>query len=259
MTLKVGFHQPVRLRETQAVLRRLPEAVSPLRILHFSDIHLAGRKRQEGRLLELLSSVPADMIVFTGDALYRYESDGAIALRFFERLAELVHPHLGFHLVRGNHDNAGAVSLLRNAGFSLLINSYTVIGEGASSWYLVGVDDSRWTADSQRWECHVLPTVLKDVPAESFKIVMAHSPDILPAAAAAEVDLVLTGHTHGGQIRFPGVGALMTRTIVSSRYAWGLQTYENTLCHTTCGAGSSFPPIRLSCPQEVVLLELVRG
>jgi hypothetical protein len=142
--------------------------------------------------------------------------------------------------------------MLRRAHFSILTNAHKLIGDGLSSWYLVGVDDPRW-------HCDDLPAALAGVPDDAFKLLLAHSPDILPAAARHRVDLVLAGHTHGGQIRLPWLGPLVTRTRISRRYAWGLTTCGDTLCHTTSGAGCSFPPVRLDCPQEIVLLELVRG
>jgi predicted MPP superfamily phosphohydrolase len=261
VALSIGFNQPVIVREVRIALRRLPPSFSPLRVLHFSDVHLAGRRKQEERLLGLLSSLPADMIAFCGDVIFRYTTSGTFGLSFFERLSQRVRPRLGMHLVRGNHDNAEVVRLLIDAGYDLLLNRHTVIREGDSSMYLIGVDDPRWGPERQpkRWQCHELHKAMAGVPADAFKIVLSHSPDILPDAASAGVDLVLAGHSHGGQIRLPWLGALMTRTRIQQRYAWGLQTWGETVCHTTCGAGSSFPPIRLSCPQEIVLLELVRS
>ncbi len=252
MVLKIGFNQGVRVREICVAMRRFPAGFSPLRILHVSDMHLNARKKQENRLLDLLSSTPADMIVCTGDTLYTYYTPARVGLAFFQRLAERVQPRLGMHVVRGNHDNPDFARLMMEAGFNVLLNRHVVLGEGEKRWYLVGVDDPRWHYDDLRLAAAGIPT-------DAFKMVLAHSPDILPIASSLGVDLVLAGHTHGGQVRLPFIGALVTRSHLARRYAWGLQTYHDTLCHTTCGAGSSFPPIRLSCPQEVVLLELVRG
>lgn len=252
MALNLGFNQPIRLREFRVTLDRLPAAAEPLRVLLFSDIHLNGRPHHENMLLKLLRDTPADLVVFLGDALYDYDGNGAVALKFFTRLRRLIRPRFGLHLVRGNHDNRVAVRTLLDAGFSILLNSNIPMPGGSQPWYLVGVDDPRWKHDD-------LSAALSGVPHDAFKLLLAHSPDILPEADRFGIDLALAGHTHGGQIRLPWVGALVTRTKISQRYAWGLQTYGGTTIYTTCGAGSSFPPIRLNCPQEVVLLELVHG
>lgn len=261
MGLNLGYNQKVTVKQVRLTLKRLPEVFSPLRILHFSDAHLLGEGPQQDHLLAVLSSHPADMIAFTGDVLHDHSRRGLVALEFFNRLSRLVQPRLGIHLVRGNHDNQEAVFMLLKAGYSLMLNRHRTMGDGSSSWHLIGVDDPRWSPQRRprRWQCHELGPTVSNLPPDTFKLVLSHSPDILPDAAAAGVDLVLAGHTHGGQIRFPLVGALVTRTNISQRYAWGLQSYNGTCCHTTSGAGCSFPPIRVNCPPEVVVLELVRG
>jgi len=252
VALGLGFNQPIRVRRFAVPLAGLPEALSPFRVLHFSDTHLGGRPNQENRLLDVLSSVEADLLAFTGDALYSYETDGTVALRFFRRLAERVEPRFGLHLVRGNHDNRPAVARMRQAGFSVLVNESRLLQDGSPPVYLVGVDDPRWGFDD-------LQLALTRVPNDAFTMLLAHSPDVLPDAAKHGIDIALAGHTHGGQIRLPWVGALVTRTRIDQRYAWGLNRYGDTVSHTTCGTGCSFPPIRLLCPQEVVLLELTRA
>lgn len=248
----MGYGQQPVVRELRVVLPRLPAEISPLRVLHFADPHLRGAPRENALLLGALLAKPADLIACTGDLFYSRTTPAAVALAFLKRLRRESSPRFGLHLVCGNNDDPKAMGVLAENGFSVLINRSLPMPGAAAPWCLAGVDDP-FTRRSN------LAMTLNGVPDDAFKILLSHSPDVLYGAARFGVDLVLAGHTHGGQIRLPLIGALFTQSRISPQYAWGVHMLGKTVIHTTCGAGASFPPIRVNCPAEVVRLELVRG
>ncbi|WP_165847786.1 metallophosphoesterase [Ammonifex thiophilus] len=102
-----------------------------------------------------------------------------------------------------------------------------------------------------------LPGATASIPPEDFKILLVHTPDFAPQAARAGIQLQLSGHSHGGQIRLPGIGALY-RPPLGREYPSGLQQVSGsgTLVYTNCGLGTTVLPLRLFCPPEVTLLTL---
>jgi predicted MPP superfamily phosphohydrolase len=105
---------------------------------------------------------------------------------------------------------------------------------------------------------HNLAAALRDVPAGACTILLAHSPDILPELPPGRVALALLGHTHGGQVRLPGLPAIVTRTRMRLREPHGIWRIRGTLVHMHAGLGA-LTPLRFGMPPEAVLLQLVPG
>jgi predicted MPP superfamily phosphohydrolase len=124
---------------------------------------------------------------------------------------------------------------------------------GATPWWLCGIDDI--------WEGRPdLDRALADVPDEMFKILLCHEPDFADEAAKSGIPLQLSGHSHGGQVRLPGVGPVRL-PIYAWKYPYGLQAVgtSGTQVYTTAGVGVTFPPIRVNCRPEVAIIRLTRA
>jgi len=118
---------------------------------------------------------------------------------------------------------------------------------------VAGVDDPHY------FGCDNLPEALREVPRDAFKLLLAHTPEMYEEAAAAGMDLYLSGHTHAGQIRLPAIGALTTLADCPRRMAFGHWRHRRMHGYTTSGVGCSLLPVRFNCPPEAVVIELTRS
>jgi len=256
-----------RLKERRLVLHfpTLPVEFEGFRICLFSDLHLRGGRSNAIRclggprhapvfdaLLAYLRERTFDLGCCAGDIQSSTAADMETYLALARGLFDASHPRFGWYVVRGNNDSRRFMRRLGRAGVTVLNNRSVRLGLSTPPVYLVGVDDPHH-------EWHDVDAALRDVPADAFKILLAHSPDVIGDAASHGVHLILCGHTHGGQIRLPSVGAVVTQTRVSRKYSWGLSRKRGTLMFTTSGVGWTFIPLRLNCPAEVVSITLRRG
>jgi predicted MPP superfamily phosphohydrolase len=233
----------------------LPREFHGFRIAHVSDIHfgtwhLAIRNNLVVRAIE---GFKPDLIVVTGDLVDKSSGvDGA--LRFTARLASIA-PTV---VVLGNWDYWSGTNVtlfvqeLRSVGAIVLLNEWIAIERGGSKIYIVGLDDPHtMRGDVKR--------ALSGAPPDSFKILLAHSPEAFKEARG-RVDLVLAGHTHGGQVMIPLLGPLYVPLPPGSRrYVKGLFMEGGTAMYITSGVGCSILPLRFLCPPEVALITLTKS
>ena len=222
-----------------------------IRALVISDIHAGPFVSPQvlHRTLDRLMSTRPDLILLPGDfaTVCVEEVEEAV-----EALSSLQAP-LGVYGVLGNHDYytrqvAKISELLASAGVELLRNDSTIVEKGGSRFLLAGVDDL--LCGSPRMD-----RALAGRPAGMPTVMMSHNPDLFPEAVEHGVELVLAGHTHGGQIRVPGLPVLVRM----SRYRLdeGRFQAEDSELIVTRGLGVTGLPIRVACPPEALLLELV--
>jgi predicted MPP superfamily phosphohydrolase len=164
----------------------------------------------------------------------------------------------GVYAVLGNHDYwcgdpEAVTDSLKRAGVQVLVNRSARLSTRGVEWSLAGVDDV-WGGKPD------LDKALQDLPPNSFHLLLCHAPDFADKAAERGVPLQLSGHSHGGQVRVPGVGALVLPKY-GRRYASGLQRLAagTTQVYTNVGLGVIFPPLRVNCPPEITLLTLTRA
>lgn len=251
----------------------------PLRILHLSDLHLTPGQRRKQRWVSELAGTDPDLVVVTGDNLAHPEAVPAVAEAFGPLL------QLPGVFVFGSNDYAGPVfrnplsyfdperpyvqgeplpyeelrATLVGAGWHDLNNARTVLKAGGRSVEAVGVDDPHVERDDY-------PAVAGPVsPAADLHLGLTHSPEpaVLDAMAADGFSLLLAGHTHGGQVRVPGVGALVTNCGLDRRLARGLHRWpgsggESSWLHVSAGLGTHpTAPIRFACRPEASILTLI--
>ncbi|OUM93142.1 MAG: hypothetical protein BAA04_13400 [Firmicutes bacterium ZCTH02-B6] len=233
----------------------LPPDLDGLTIIQLSDLHLRGYGPFEQDLVRTVRSLPAPILVITGDFLGDPNAAGALIPLLME-----IGRDRAVYGVLGNHDHGRRVNTqalvhdLTRAGVRVLINSGDAIRHRGHRIRIAGVDDPHTGRDNLNEALAHVPPSAGD--AREPLILLAHSPDVLETASQAGVDLVLAGHTHGGQICLPGGRPLWTNTR-RGRFGAGLFGRGRTQMFVSRGIGTSSVRGRLFCPPEVAVVRLV--
>ncbi len=252
-------HHPVA-KAVNIGLSRLPEQFHGYRIAQLSDIHFGPYigKADVDRALRIIAGFHPDLVVLTGDFVSHPfgQNHGPEGARNADPCGQALSQWTQCPLVAilGNHDHWNGAKIvsgaLRAHGIKLLRNaSLPVERDGARIW-IAGMDDVLSNAAD-------LDRTLAGVPPTETTILLAHEPDFADEAAAYPIDLQLSGHSHGGQVRIPGIGPIILPKL-AHKYPVGINRVGNLQVYTNCGLGVITPPIRLFCPPEVSLITLSR-
>jgi uncharacterized protein len=249
-----------------------PQASGSLTVLHLSDLHLRRNERAKLRFLSTLE--PADVTILTGDLIGEVGAVEAVveALRPLRgRVASYFVcgsndyfvakvPRYGDYLRRGRSSSRVAtlgrgrelIEQLEADGWEHLRNARTTLSNDGTRFEVFGMDDPHIFR-------HDLRLALREDP-EAFGLALVHSPDPAPELAALGYSLILAGHTHGGQVRMPFIGALLTNSNMPNRLAMGLVRLPPAILHISPGMGTGkFAPFRFLCRPEATVLELTPG
>jgi predicted MPP superfamily phosphohydrolase len=243
--------EPYRLtiEHQQIHLQRLPPELDGFRVVHLSDIHHSPftSRQQIERAVATATRLQPDIIALTGDYISKEREYAAPCAELLGRLRA----RHGVFAVLGNHDHwtdaALITDLFRAEGITVLVNQGMRFEKNGASFWLAGVDDTMVGLED-------LPLALAGSCEEEMKLVLAHNPIILRRAARAGVDLVLSGHTHGGQVSLRPEKSASGRP--RRRLLKGLARQGDTQIYVTRGLGTVVLPVRFGCPPEVSLLEL---
>ena len=238
------------IRHLRLTFDNLPSAFEGYTLLHLSDFHIDGVPDLVAPLSRLLRDLAPDLCVMTGD--YRFDDEGACE-HVYPLMRQVFHgisaPD-GVFGILGNHDAAEIALTLDQMGIRMLINDAVEIRRGSQSIWLAGIDDPF------DYQCDDLTGALQAVPADAFKILLAHTPELYEPALQLGVNLYLSGHTHAGQIRFPVVGSIRNNAHCPSAYAYGHWRHGKMHGYTSAGVGCSSLPVRFNCPPEVTSIRL---
>lgn len=240
-------------------LKRLPRSFDGFTIAHVSDFHYEHHFSVVPiqKSVEMVNELRPDLIVLTGDFVtvpiferqrfLRKSSETAIPCAAL--LGQLEAPK---YAILGNHDATANPPLiirsLEDRGIPVLRNRCVPIERGNGRVWLAGIDDLlRGTPR--------IDETLKGIPPDETTILLAHEPDFADEAANYPIDLQLSGHSHGGQIWIPGIGAPWLPSM-SRKYPRGLYRVKDLTLYTNMGIGTIRAPIRLNCPPEVTLITL---
>lgn len=247
----------LHLTRVEVPVADLPAVLDGFEIIHISDLHLKRYGPYEQTLLRAVRPLSARVVAVTGDFLGG--PHGAQAL--IPLLMELGRERIVL-AVLGNGDYSPQVNTqalirdLARSGVRVLVNDAHVVSHRGRSLRFVGVDDPHTgRADVEHAFASLPPQSGEKEPV----IVLAHSPDIFPEVKKAGADLVLAGHTHGGQVCLPGGFPIATNSKTGRRYARGLVAEDGTHMFVTRGIGTSNVDLRLFCPPEIALIRLRRA
>lgn len=250
----------LQARRVDVFLKRLPEAFEGFRIAQLSDLHCGPYVGRAGvaRAVSLALSFAPDLLALTGDYVSHPLTlrNGPAGARHVEFCAEVLgqQKQLAMIAVLGNHDHwndAGIVAEgLKDAGVTVLRNASTSLERGGSRIWIAGIDDA-FVGQAD------LRSTLRGVPSSEATVLLAHEPDYADHSSRFPVDLQLSGHSHGGQVRLPGIGAPILPPM-ARRYPMGLYRVGMLQVYTNVGLGVVNPPVRFCCPPEVTFLTLRR-
>ncbi|MCD4755442.1 MAG: metallophosphoesterase family protein [Deltaproteobacteria bacterium] len=235
------------IEETNVCFRNVPENFKGFRILQLSDLH-ADAIIDKGELLrEKISEIDFDLCVITGDFRFLSYDNYQGALTGVKRIVDSLQCEHGILAVLGNHDFIEMVPGLEAMGIRILLNEAVPIRRNGEVIWIAGVDDPHF------YEAHNLKKTFQEVPRREFKVLLAHSPELVEDAANFMVDYYLCGHTHGGQICLPRGIPVITNATCSRKYVSGPWKYQKMAGYTSRGTGSSGLTVRFFCPPEITL------
>jgi len=240
----------ISLRNNRIGIAGLPQAFEGYRILQLSDLHLDMAPDFPHTLISAVRDLDYDLCVLTGD--FRANTWGPCDAAL-EGLRS-VRTHLGgeVYAVLGNHDSITMVPGIEAAGIRLLLNEHTVIERNGETIYLAGIDDPHY------YRADNLEKAADTIPEDAVSILLAHSPEIYRHAAHAGFDVMLCGHTHGGQICLPGGFPVSCNARCPREFCSGAWRYQRLAGYTSAGSGACVVDVRLNCPPEVTLHVLHR-
>ncbi len=248
--------EPRLLRVTRLTVRSpdVPSAFHGARIAFLSDIHHGPyfSLKRVRRVVDIVNGLRPDVILLGGDYVHR---DARYIAPVFAELARLRAP-LGVFAVAGNHDHWEGIDLTRQE----MAKARIVNLDNRAAWVTMGGDRIRIGGVGDLWEdTHDLAPTLDGARESDFVILLSHNPDYAERIQTRGIDLVLSGHTHGGQVTLFGLWAAAVPSAYGQKYRSGFVQTEYTRVYVTTGVGTITPPVRFCAPPEVVLITLERG
>jgi len=247
------FTPDPEITETDIWLRRLSTPHDGLRIVQLTDLHhsLFTPLEEIQRAVHLANHLRPDLVALTGD----YVTLSRDYIWPLARALGKLRARLGIFAVLGNHDFQvdpdEVTRALRAQRIRVLRNSHYPLRSRSATLWVVGIDDLWWQADD-------LDAALHSVPARDAKILLCHNPLGVRLASEQGIDLVLSGHTHGGQVRLPVVGSFYGRSKLGERFVEGWNRLNGTQIYVSRGIGKVLVPLRVGCPPEITCLRLRR-
>jgi predicted MPP superfamily phosphohydrolase len=236
------------LERVEIKLARLPKKLDGLRVIHLSDIHHSPFTSLDhiSRAVKVANRIKPDLFVLTGDYVsHETEYIGPVAKVLGELSSEM-----GTYACLGNHDHwtdAGLVMRhFTDAGINVLVNEGLRVESRGAAFWLAGVDDYMVGKTD-------VPSAMRGSFPDEMKLLLAHNPLIFRQSVRHGIDLTLSGHTHGGQVKLRDASKKLLRR---RRLSAGLHGRKDSQIYITRGIGTVVLPVRYQCPPEISLLEL---
>ena len=237
-------HNPIRTPQ-------LPKAFDDFTILQISDLHVEQSEAAMTRVIQIVETLRYDICLLTG--YYRTKTWGPYeeSLAGVARVrAALKGPVYG---VLGNHDTVRMVPGLEGMGIRMLLNESETIEHGGERIHLAGIDDAHF------YRVDNIEKAAESIPHQEFSILVTHTPEVYRQAAHADFDVLLSGHTHGGQLCLPGGIPVTLSAVLPRALGAGPWRHHGMIGYTSVGAGSSVVPVRFNCPPEITLHRLCQS
>ena len=251
----------LEVNEYEIVSDRIPQGFDGFRIAQVSDLHNKDFGEGYGQLLTLLSQINPDIIVVTGDLIDSRQTDLDIALEFAWQAGKIAR----VYYVSGNHEARVPeyedlkIGLVK-AGVVILENQKVEITREGESITLMGIDDPSFQEDYLFGDSEsVARQAIENLQNEfdGYTILLSHRPELFDLYVETEMDLVFSGHAHGGQFRLPFIGGLVAPNQgFFPKYDAGQFKEENTTMIVSRGVGNSIIPIRINNRPEIIVARL---
>jgi len=247
-----GFNnaQKIRVETVDFSFPNLPTSFHDYKILFISDLHIDCYTSLAELIWKKCRDMEYDCLLLGGDYRFRAAGNPSLALKQLNQLLPRLVEKSPVYAILGNHDNLEIGLELENLGVKVLLNDSVKLQKCDEFIELVGLDDGHYynSEDFNEAEENVKP--------DHLKILLSHSPEFYQEAATRKYDLMLSGHTHGGQICLPGKIALIKEAPVPRKILSGRWNYHALQGYTSCGVGCSMVPVRFNCPPEIVEITL---
>lgn len=242
----------IEVRRNAFVLRKLPKAFDGFTVLQISDLHLDMAEDMPAALITVLAGVGEyDACVLTGDFRARTFGPYQPAVDALRKVRD--HLRGPVYGILGNHDTIRMASELEDMGIRMLLNEAAAIERDGMTIYLAGIDDPHY------YRADNMEKATDPIPDEAVSILLSHSPEMFRHAAYAKFDVMLSGHTHGGQICLPGGFPIMLNARAPRAFCRGSWRYQNLQGYTSVGCGACIVDVRLNCPPEITVHTLRCG
>ena len=238
----------VEIRHHRVHSPDLPASFDGFTILQLSDLHVDMSQAAMERMIPLLGGIHYDLCVLTGD--YRAKTYGPYEATLAGMAKVRAALKGTIYGVLGNHDTICLVPGLEEMGIQLLLNESATIVRGGDRIHLAGIDDAHF------YRVDNIEKAAAGIPHDEYSILISHTPEIYRQAAHADFNLLLSGHTHGGQICLPGGIPITLDSVLPRSMGSGPWKHHDMIGYTSVGAGSSILPVRFNCPPEITLHHL---
>lgn len=258
-------NKALMLSEFTIESQKLSDEFNGFKIAHISDLHNDEFGKDNAKLISLIENSDPDIIAITGDIFDSHHTDVNISIEFAQKAAEIA----PCYYVAGNHEQRvpeayeKLLKAFEEIGIIVLDNKAVKIERAGQSINVLGVSDPGFETDYLYGDTEgVLDRHLTELMTdkESFNLLLSHRPELFELYERHDVDLVLTGHAHGGQFRLPFVGGLYApNQWLLPEYDAGLYTEDNTNMIVSRGIGNSLFPFRINNRPEVIVVTLTNG
>jgi len=250
--LKEPFN--VCLERKDIFLEKLPTNFDGLKIVQISDLHSKKFGKKEKRILEIIGQLNVDFLFITGDINEAKQRKVNSCIEFWKALGKVkqgcVYAVFGNHIYE--HQKIEPIvlkNILRKSGIQILDNENVKLRREEQYIWLLGVDDPHTNH-------HDLSKTLQGIDNSSTRILLSHSPEIIDDLKTGDADLILAGHTHGGQIKIPGICPFWVPTKYHGKYQRGLFKVKGAYLYVNRGIGTAHFPVRFNSKPEITLFTL---
>lgn len=243
----------IKIEKISLKIKDLPSSFENIKIAHLTDLHSKKFGKKEEKILKILAQLNPDFIFITGDIIDWETYDFESCQRFWKALSKDYQGRI--FGVYGNHEHRNRNfrklnDFFRESQIEILNNESRKLIKKGDFIYLIGVDDPHLGYDD-------LEKAMEKVKEDAPRILLAHSPEIFRKVKDKNIDLVLVGHTHGGQINLPILGNLILPLKYDKKYKRGLFFENSTYMYVNRGIGETFLPIRINSFPEIILIKLI--
>lgn len=257
------YFAPFQLGVTQETLKfpHWKADALPLRVLHISDMHVEYLSPRERKLNKLIKSLAPDVIVFSGDFVNISYTDDPKTEAHIRQVISAWSAPLGVYCVQGTYNVEPIERVYKFTegldNLQLLEDKWVHLDAPGGKLHILGMTTTHILKKDQA----KVQDLAQQIPAEDkgFRLLVTHAPDAAPEADAAGYHLYVCGHTHGGQLRFPIIGAVFSGSALGKRFVMGRYDLDNMTLYTSRGVGLeglSAPRARFMCPPEIILWEI---
>jgi uncharacterized protein len=269
IVIVIGFftwqNNSITVNEIVVKQDKIPEAFNGYKIVHISDLHNKEFGAEQSHLLPKIKEIEPDIIVVTGDLIDSKNTNIDIAIDLIKRASEIA----PIYYVSGNHEAwSGSYNSLKSrleeTGVTVLDDSKVEVSKGNSSIELIGLSDIAFVKldHSKNDVAGYTENLLSNLTGtnSNFKIMLSHRPELFDVYANSEVDLVFSGHAHGGQFRLPFIGGLVAPNQgFFPKFTEGIHTNNHTSMVVSRGLGNSIIPVRIFNRPELVVVTLSKS